>query len=203
MQQVGTLRANWISTAWNEQGGKWYLSGSQDKRVREVFGWIAERAALRLGHVGGPTAVFFWCDLLKRGSPNYRGDITGSSRYRNGPERRYEGGVIERVCEASADYCLKLENEDVVAATRHGIRHLQLNVESAGEPPDRKRPNKRELFVNPVLDKKGWSLLNWAQASNVDFHTVQNYLSGKTKSYKSTRKQLAESLGVDVQNLPE
>jgi hypothetical protein len=62
--------------------------------------------------------------------------------------------------------------------------------------------NKRKSFVMPILEKKGWSVLEWATHSEVDFHTADNYLKDKTKSYKSTRTKLAKSLGVDVQELP-
>jgi hypothetical protein len=36
----------------------------------------------------------------------------------------------------------------------------------------------------------------------VDFHTANDYLKGKTNSYKSTRKKLADALGVPVEELP-
>jgi hypothetical protein len=52
------LRANWISTAWNDAREHWYLSGSQDRRIHAVFKWIAERTALNLGYAGGPADCF-------------------------------------------------------------------------------------------------------------------------------------------------
>lgn len=62
--------------------------------------------------------------------------------------------------------------------------------------------NKRDAFVRPLLNKKGWSIHDWAVNSNVDFHTAASYLKGKTKTYQSTRKKLADSLGVLVEDLP-
>jgi hypothetical protein len=60
----------------------------------------------------------------------------------------------------------------------------------------------RADFVRPILVAKGWSILDWASESNVDFHTANNYLNGRTKPYASTRRKLADSLGVNVGTLP-
>jgi hypothetical protein len=60
----------------------------------------------------------------------------------------------------------------------------------------------RAAFVMPILEKKGWSILDWANKSDVDFHTANDYLKGRTNPYRSTRKELAASLGVDVDKLP-
>jgi len=45
--------------------------------------------------------------------------------------------------------------------------------------------------------------LEWAQESGVDFHTASSYLKGKTKPYQSTRKKLADSLGIPGEDLPD
>ena len=115
-----SLCAHWTSTAWNDAGEQWYLSGSRDKRLHTHFNWTAESAALRLGHSGGPSAVFFWLDLLRRDSPNFRQDVKGATHLPDGAETRSEGGTIHRVCEASADYCLKLENESTIKSLASG-----------------------------------------------------------------------------------
>jgi hypothetical protein len=66
----------------------------------------------------------------------------------------------------------------------------------------RRLVKKRRLFVLPILARKGWSILEWADESKVNFNTANHYLTGGTRPYKSTRKKLAESLGVDVDQLP-
>ena len=63
--------------------------------------------------------------------------------------------------------------------------------------------SERELFVMPILMTKGWSIHDWAVNSDVDFHTASGYLKGRTKPYRSTRKKLAESLDVKVEELPQ
>jgi ribosome-binding protein aMBF1 (putative translation factor) len=63
--------------------------------------------------------------------------------------------------------------------------------------------NERESVVLPILDKKGWSKNQLAVEAEVDFHTVNGYLKGKTRPNRSTRKQLADALGIAVNELPK
>ncbi len=65
------------------------------------------------------------------------------------------------------------------------------------------RAHRRAAFVDPLLRKEGWSTGDWAQNSNVDFHTANDYLKGRTKPTRSTRKRLAESLSLAADDLPE
>src|SRR5258708_2480699 len=69
--------------------------------------------------------------------------------------------------------------------------------------PGRIWSGARAAFVKPILERKGWSILDWAIESRVDFHTASDYLKGKTKPYPSTRKKLADALGVPVRDLPK
>jgi len=57
--------------------------------------------------------------------------------------------------------------------------------------------------VQPILDQKGWSILDWATEANVAPHTATDYIAGKTSPYPSTRKKLATALGVTIQQLPK
>ncbi|HEY1804907.1 MAG TPA: hypothetical protein VGG45_10530 [Terracidiphilus sp.] len=61
---------------------------------------------------------------------------------------------------------------------------------------------KRKAVVEPLLGERGWSSLEWASHSSVSYHTAADYLAGKRSQYRSTRKKLAESLGLSVQQLP-
>lgn len=65
------------------------------------------------------------------------------------------------------------------------------------------RAKTRREFVDPILARKGWSTFEWATNSKVDFHTANDYLSGRTNPFVSTRKKLADSLGVPVSDLPK
>jgi lambda repressor-like predicted transcriptional regulator len=62
--------------------------------------------------------------------------------------------------------------------------------------------DQRKAFVMPILEKKGWSVHDWAREAKVDFHTANDYLNGKTTPYRHTRKKLADALGTEVGKLP-
>jgi lambda repressor-like predicted transcriptional regulator len=62
--------------------------------------------------------------------------------------------------------------------------------------------DRRRAFVIPLLENKGWSILDWATESDVSHATAIDYLQGKTRPYSSTRMKLAKSLGVPVGQLP-
>jgi lambda repressor-like predicted transcriptional regulator len=70
------------------------------------------------------------------------------------------------------------------------------------QTPERTAANARQAFVLPLLEKQGWSILDWATEANVSHATTQDYLANKTKPYPSTRRKLADALGVSVQQLP-
>jgi hypothetical protein len=100
------------------------------------------------------------------------------------------GGYLEDVCQASTTFCSWCE--------RKALERL-LNLAGSGEG----RPQKgRQDVVQRILTKKGWSIQDWALESGVDFHTANDYLKGKTAPYPSTRKKLADSLGLSVEDLP-
>jgi ribosome-binding protein aMBF1 (putative translation factor) len=63
--------------------------------------------------------------------------------------------------------------------------------------------NERESFVQPILDEKGWSIHQLAVEAEVDFHTVNDYLKGRTRPNRSTRKHLADALSIAVGRLPK
>jgi len=62
--------------------------------------------------------------------------------------------------------------------------------------------NQRGAFLKPILDQKGFSVHDWARQADVDFHTANDYLNGKTNPYKSTRRKLADAIGLKVEELP-
>lgn len=76
----------------------------------------------------------------------------------------------------------------------------QAGQQAANQKPQR---NTREAVVLPLLEAKGWSILEWADNSYLAYHTAADYLAGKTDPYRSTRKKLAESIGLSVQQLPK
>jgi len=79
--------------------------------------------------------------------------------------------------------------------------HTQEIEKALGIAPPPTQPIKaREAFVRPLLEKRGWSIRDWAAKANVNHRTANDYLEGVTNPYPSTRKKLAQAL--DLNELP-
>jgi len=105
------LWADWTSAAWNEEGHQWCLSGMGDQRSRDVFAYLAERAALGLGHRGGAASLQFWLDRVKSEGRNYRTTCQSWNTDAKDTETEHSHGRIDHLAGAAADYCEKLMNE--------------------------------------------------------------------------------------------
>ena len=142
--------AQWSATSYNEAGDQWYIGGA-DQNAREKFRWAAERVAVELGQPAGRAAVFFWLNLMKRDSPDYRSYPGGV-----GADR----GKIKRVCEASADYCLKLEAKAVASKIPTKLPEREegtgleepgyLAIEHADWRKDEARARRPPILLRPV-----------------------------------------------------
>lgn len=74
----------------------------------------------------------------------------------------------------------------------------------APEPPKTQaapKPSRKEVVI-PLLEAKGWSVLDWANEAGVAYHTASDYLSGSKNPFRSTRVKLAKALGISVNQLP-
>ena len=60
----------------------------------------------------------------------------------------------------------------------------------------------RRAVIEPLLDAKGWSILDWANEAEVAHATAMDFLDEKTRPYRSTRFKLAKALGISVDQLP-
>lgn len=136
------LQAQWSSLADPDDGTPWSLSGGS-ARIRALFEWLAQSAAVRLGHSGGPSAVFAWLDRLKAESPHYKGGITGTLyEPKVSPKKvRTESGLIVLLCLASAEYCLKCETDEKTH-TRNALDPIEklsslMAAQVAGLPPQK------------------------------------------------------------------
>jgi lambda repressor-like predicted transcriptional regulator len=78
--------------------------------------------------------------------------------------------------------------------------HSQNNVDGQIADP---AGNKRQSFVLAILESKGWSTHQFSIEAQLDSHTVSDFLKGKTKPNRSTRKRLADALGIAVNELPK
>jgi len=101
-----------------------------------------------------------------------------------------------------ADQYLQSAGIKVAAKPIRDARTLLVALWDSGRVPIESTRNKREAFIRPRLESMGWSILDWAKNSGVDFHTANDYFKGETKPYPSTRKKLADSLGISAKDLP-
>jgi len=79
---------------------------------------------------------------------------------------------------------------------------LPPEVQAQVEAPTTRLADTRRAYVLPLLEEKGWSILEWATEAEVAYHTTADFLAGKTNPYRSSRLKMARALGVTVQQLP-
>lgn len=161
--------------------GLWQYSCGVDDNFRERFRALATRAGIALGCPEEVDAEDFWLhwlyvDMRKNNSEL----LTGRSA---------DTDTIARVSKASATFSSRIEKQ---VLNQQNKRQVEIQEEAATSPAE----NKRESFVRSILDKNGWSVLDWSKKSGVDFNTANGYLKGNRNSYPSTRKKLADALGV-------
>jgi lambda repressor-like predicted transcriptional regulator len=79
---------------------------------------------------------------------------------------------------------------------------LQASSFPSPAPDMPKDAQTRRQFILPLLEQRGWSILDWANEAQVSHSTAQDYLENRRNPYRSTRLKLAKSLGVSIQLFP-
>jgi hypothetical protein len=92
----------------------------------------------------------------------------------------------------------RLTPEQIVMLDRESRATDQPTTDGQNDLP---LADRRRAFITPLLAAKGLSDWDWMIAAKVDWKTVKRYLDGG-KAYRSTRKKLAEPLGIDPESLP-
>lgn len=158
------LCAHWNPDGWSDTGRPWYLSNG-DYKIKDSFKNVAQSAAIELGHPGGDDSLFFWLDLLRRDGHCFTPFGLG--------------GQIYRVCEASADYCVKRET-DVRRATREPTLEengeLQIANQTGAAPPTTKFPN-RATWLEDQLRRRKWSVYVLSDCGGPDAKTSRKILA--------------------------
>jgi hypothetical protein len=106
------LCAWWVPDGWHDGKAYRFFDDGHDieanKNIERLFWNAAESAGVELGYPGGEVAVFAWLDRLRlEGLYVTGGTLPGSL-------------IIHRVCDASAEYCVKCESDAKVTARSRG-----------------------------------------------------------------------------------
>lgn len=116
----------------NKAGEHWFFHPGNDQ-IRELFLRSVKRATLALGYSGNDF-LSFWLDRLKQDNPHLCRQYSVGLQ-ENGKREDYEGEIVMRVCEASADYCQQLQNEAVARQQNiHRPEYAQCTKRPRGRP---------------------------------------------------------------------
>lgn len=195
----GALRADCTYREHTPECGQWILGEGPNENFRARFDALPTRAGVGLGSPSGTEPLDFWLHRLFRDLlENKSHELLGASD---------EGGMILRLCGASATFCSRLEKK---ALETNGVsKRSTAIVEAEGQQTrstleqNKQGSKTREAFLRQILHKKGFSVHGWAVEASVDFHTADDFLKGKRKPYPDTLKKLADALGIEVAELPE
>lgn len=118
-QSHNGICAWWKPDGWDDGKIYHFFNDGDDieanKNIERLFRIAAESAAVELGHPGGEAGVFAWLDLLR-----LHGIYVSP-----GPGTR----ILHRICDASAEYCVKCET-DAKTAARKGRETAASNPDS-------------------------------------------------------------------------
>jgi hypothetical protein len=131
-----------------------------------------------------------------RGARDVRGCVVGSHLNRLAAHLVEQNGQL---ISNATDGNVEPTHGRAVSLPQIGNRSLKAMKSRSAKPA---ASNARESFLRPILDEKGFSVHDWARTAGVDFHTANDYLYGRTRPYKSTRKKLADAIGLGVEKLP-
>ena len=181
------VRGTWQHVVSSGVSGDWRLDGDAPLRIR--FEALARRAATELPIKRSTDLLIAWLEALREDGRDFR--------FWDSFPTGYVIGNIDRLCEASANFCRKLESLALQGEFEEKQR--------AQTTPEAKPPEiiSRQAFVTPLLEAKGWSILDWATEAEVSHATAIDYLQGKRTPYRSTRLKLAKALNVSVDQLPK
>ena len=116
------LCAWWRPGGWDDGNPYHFFDDGDDleanRNFERLFKIVAESAAVELGYPGGgEAAVFAWLDHLRRAGIYVTSSTEGS-------------WIIHRVCDASAEYCLKCETD-----VRTGVKAPERALEESAVSP--------------------------------------------------------------------
>jgi hypothetical protein len=112
LDPVGILWFDWNCPAGDKSQGDWRLAGTTEIRLKNQFIDLATLAGSAIAETKDSDPLKVWLEALREHSPNFESgphDYHLEGNPDGAGEQKILGGVLNRVCEASADYCKRLE----------------------------------------------------------------------------------------------
>ena len=125
----GTLYALGNHIVGNDAPWTWQIEGGNNL-TRAKFETLARRGASELQARIASDLLVVWLEALRQESPNFRCVGYGHEVQNDGSQ---EVGMISRVCEASAIFCMKLESEALQEESKEKQRHGSKPTQSIPE----------------------------------------------------------------------
>ena len=186
----------------------WIESGATES-LRARFELLATKAGIALGSPLGMFAQTFWLQSLFL---DLRANRSSYIQVYSPPI-----GIIERLFEASAIFCARLDrrslenaamySEDCVfegKAVDQGTEVTEgVATESSHEESIQERSERRCAVVMPILASKRWTRGKWAARGGVGKNGVYEYLAGKRNLHLESRQALADELALKLEEFPD
>jgi hypothetical protein len=137
----------------------WTLGGPED--LKRKFRSIVRNIAMRLGWTNDKDPFFAWCELLKNHGVGYqrmpgsivrrRVELDTEQMCSIERERRdTQGGTIDLLCKASAEYCIECDTKEAAAAKATALGR-QVFVAESSSNKHLKRLDGREQRIWEVI----------------------------------------------------
>lgn len=110
------LRADGQYTIGSGEAWRWHLTGGANEFIRDTFEALARRGAFESAPAGTPDLLVAWLEAIRKAHIDFRADMIGTEEDAEGRKgMQYMFGTIDRLGEASAILCRKLEARAIQA----------------------------------------------------------------------------------------
>jgi hypothetical protein len=173
------VSASWQYRAKSGVAGDWRLQGDASPRLQ--FEALARRGASKLTNDEGSDLLIAWLEALRKDGTDFHFGPTSTELTDDGsPGTTWIFGDIHGLCEASANYCKKLESAALQA---------EFEEHQRGERPEPKpEPAAPKLGtiaeqINRLREECHLTAEELAEEVELDSRTVQRHLAGETTPY--------------------
>ena len=186
---------------------EWYIAEGphdpqQRKSVHQQFQALATQAAIAAGVPRRPNMSDAWLDLLQQRSPDFR-PAKVRLRSRDGTIKEIDGGTIEHLCSASAEYCVVPETDAFAGRRASGTGKTSTRRPKA---TNRRRPRRvvsvgtitrRRELVTKYKQAEDINAADLGRILDMDSSAVRGMIREDTTRYSEARlNKFLRALGV-------